>query len=77
MKLRHIAPLMSILCACSANPYIERHNQLVRYYMANPIEAHAVANTEPPDFTNLLNVMNDTTAINNEALDPRRNNWIY
>jgi hypothetical protein len=58
-----------ILCSCAENPYIAEHNRLVAYYMAHPIEAHAAANVEPPDFTNELNVMNDTTTINNQALE--------
>lgn len=61
--------LLTIILTGCANPYIEEHNRLVSYYMANPIEAHAAANTEPPDFTNELNVMNDTTAINSEILE--------
>jgi len=43
--------------------------------MAHPVEAHAVANVEPPDFTNELNVMNETTAINNQALEPDNYCW--
>lgn len=68
-KMKILLSLTIILSGCVENPYIAEHNRLVSYYMAHPVQAYAAANTEPPDFTNELNVMNDTTAINAEILE--------